>query len=92
MSGMRRRNSRQFDVLSEERPSQCQRHATSPNYELPHDEAMEMIDRLVQDEETNSRVTAIIKKIPILQSMAIQPVVPTQLPRPPTIGLRSCHC
>ncbi|KAL2644147.1 hypothetical protein R1flu_011734 [Riccia fluitans] len=47
---------------------------------------MEMIDRLVQGEETNSGVGAIVEKIPTLQSMAIQPIVPTQLPRPPTIG------
>ncbi|KAL2629187.1 hypothetical protein R1flu_013873 [Riccia fluitans] len=57
---------------------------------------MEMIDGLVQDEEinsgvgaiveTNSRVGAIIEKIPTLQSMVIQPIVPTQLPRPPTVG------
>ncbi|KAL2608440.1 hypothetical protein R1flu_027013 [Riccia fluitans] len=47
---------------------------------------METIDRLVQDEKTNFRVDAIVEKIPTLQSMAIQPVVPTRLPRPPTIG------
>ncbi|KAL2635187.1 hypothetical protein R1flu_006666 [Riccia fluitans] len=47
---------------------------------------METIDRLVQGEETNSGDGAIVKKIPTLQSMAIQPVVPTWLPRPPTIG------
>ncbi|KAL2636301.1 hypothetical protein R1flu_007780 [Riccia fluitans] len=47
---------------------------------------METIDRLVQGEETNSGVGAIIEKIPTLQSMAIQLVVPTQLPHPPTIG------
>ncbi|KAL2631788.1 hypothetical protein R1flu_016474 [Riccia fluitans] len=86
MSGMRRRSSRQSNVPPEEWPSQCQRRATSPNYELPHDEAMETIDWLVQDEETNSGVGAIVKKIPTLQSMAIQHVVPTRLPRPPTIG------
>ncbi|KAL2611277.1 hypothetical protein R1flu_022969 [Riccia fluitans] len=86
MSGIRRRNSRQSDVPAEERPSQRQRRATSPNYELPHDEAMETIDRLVQDEETNSGDGAIVEKIPTLQSMAIQPVVPTRLPRPPTIN------
>ncbi|KAL2603087.1 hypothetical protein R1flu_013123 [Riccia fluitans] len=86
MSGIRRRSCRKFDVPSKERPSQRQRHATSPNYELPHDEAMETIDRLVQGEETNSGDGAIIEKIPTLQSMAIQPVVPTRLPRPPTIG------
>ncbi|KAL2609838.1 hypothetical protein R1flu_028411 [Riccia fluitans] len=48
MSGMRRRNSRQSDVPPEEWPSQCRRRATSSNYELPHDEAMETIHRLVQ--------------------------------------------
>ncbi|KAL2610088.1 hypothetical protein R1flu_028661 [Riccia fluitans] len=47
---------------------------------------METIDRLVQGEETNSGDGVIIEKIPTLQSMAIQPVVPTWLPRPPTIG------
>ncbi|KAL2653931.1 hypothetical protein R1flu_022059 [Riccia fluitans] len=36
--------------------------------------------------ETNSGVGAIIEKIPTLQSMAIQLVVPTRLPRPPTIS------
>ncbi|KAL2611101.1 hypothetical protein R1flu_022793 [Riccia fluitans] len=86
MCGMRRHSSRQFDVPPEERPSQHQRCATSPNYELPHNEAMEKIDRLVQGEETNSRVGAIVEKIPTLQSMAIQPIVSTQLPRPLTIG------
>ncbi|KAL2607527.1 hypothetical protein R1flu_026100 [Riccia fluitans] len=86
MNGIRRRSSRQSDVPPEERPSQRQRHATSPNYELPHDEAMETIDRLVQDEETNSGDGAIVEKILTLQSMAIQPVVPTRLPRPHTIN------
>ncbi|KAL2609226.1 hypothetical protein R1flu_027799 [Riccia fluitans] len=86
MSGIRRCSSRQSNVPPEERPSQCQRHATSPNYELPHDEAMETIDRLVQGEETNSGDGAIVKKIPTLQSMAIQPVVPTRLSCPPIIG------
>ncbi|KAL2635462.1 hypothetical protein R1flu_006941 [Riccia fluitans] len=86
MSGMRRRSSRQSDVPPEERPSQRRRCATSPNYELPHDEAMEMIHRLVQGEETNSKVCAIVEKIPTLWSMAIQPIVPTRLPRSPTIG------
>ncbi|KAL2632002.1 hypothetical protein R1flu_016688 [Riccia fluitans] len=85
MNGMRRCNSRQSNDPPEERPSQCQRRATSSNYELPHDEAMERIDRLVQGEETNSRVGAIVEKILTLQSMAIQPVIPTRLPRPPTI-------
>ncbi|KAL2630840.1 hypothetical protein R1flu_015526 [Riccia fluitans] len=47
---------------------------------------METIDRLVQGEETNSGVSAIIEKIPTLQSMAIQPVVPTRLRCPTTIG------
>ncbi|KAL2611687.1 hypothetical protein R1flu_023379 [Riccia fluitans] len=66
-------------------PMPKMRHFT-PNYELPHDEAMEMIDRLVQGEETNSGDGAIVEKIPTLQSMAIQPVVPTRLPRPHTIN------
>ncbi|KAL2603258.1 hypothetical protein R1flu_008789 [Riccia fluitans] len=86
MSGIRRCSSRQFDIPSEEWLSQCRRCGTSPNYKLPHNEAMEMIDQLVQGEETNSGDGAIIEKIPTLQSMAIQPVVPTRLPRPPTIG------
>ncbi|KAL2610960.1 hypothetical protein R1flu_022652 [Riccia fluitans] len=47
---------------------------------------METIDWLVQGEETNSRIGAIVEKISTLQSMAIQPVVPTWLPHPPTIG------
>ncbi|KAL2643658.1 hypothetical protein R1flu_011245 [Riccia fluitans] len=47
MSGIRRRSSRQSDIPPEERPSQRRRHSTSPNYELPHDEAMETIDQLV---------------------------------------------
>ncbi|KAL2651660.1 hypothetical protein R1flu_019788 [Riccia fluitans] len=47
---------------------------------------METIDRLVQGEETNSVVGAIVEKILTLLSMAIQSVVPTRLPRPPTIG------
>ncbi|KAL2608448.1 hypothetical protein R1flu_027021 [Riccia fluitans] len=71
MSGIRRHNSRQSDVPPEERPSQHQRHATSSNYELPHNEAMETIDWLVQGEETNSGVGAIVKKILTLQSMVI---------------------
>ncbi|KAL2643549.1 hypothetical protein R1flu_011136 [Riccia fluitans] len=50
MSRIRQRISKQSYVPPEERPSQRQRRATSPNYELPHDEAMETIDRLVQDE------------------------------------------
>ncbi|KAL2632533.1 hypothetical protein R1flu_004012 [Riccia fluitans] len=86
MSGIRRRSSRQSNVPPEEWPSQRRRRATSPNYKLPHDEAMETIDRLVQGDETNSGVSAIVEKIPTLQSMAIQPVVPTRLPHPPTIG------
>ncbi|KAL2644510.1 hypothetical protein R1flu_012097 [Riccia fluitans] len=86
MSGIRRRSSQQSNVPAEERPSQRRRRATSLNYELPHDEAMETIDRLVQGEETNSGVGAIVEKILTLQSMVIQPVVPTWLPRPPTIG------
>ncbi|KAL2607957.1 hypothetical protein R1flu_026530 [Riccia fluitans] len=47
---------------------------------------METIDWLVQCEETKNGDGAIGEKIPTLQSMAIQPVVPTRLPRPPTIG------
>ncbi|KAL2608079.1 hypothetical protein R1flu_026652 [Riccia fluitans] len=76
----------QSDVPPEEWPSQCRRRATSPNYELPHDEAMEMIHWLVQGDETNSGVGTIVEKIQTLQSMAIQPILPTRLPRPPTIG------
>ncbi|KAL2650712.1 hypothetical protein R1flu_018840 [Riccia fluitans] len=86
MSGIRRRSSRQSDVPPEEWPSQRRRHATSPNYELPHDEAMETIDWLVQGEESNSGEGGIVEKIPTLQSMATQPVVPTRLPRPHTIN------
>ncbi|KAL2620714.1 hypothetical protein R1flu_000919 [Riccia fluitans] len=86
MSGIRQRSSRQSDVSPEERPSQRRRRATSPIIELSHDEAMETIDWLVQGEETNSGDGAIIEKIPILQSMAILPIVPTRLPHPPTIG------
>ncbi|KAL2611880.1 hypothetical protein R1flu_023572 [Riccia fluitans] len=71
MSGIRRRNRRQSDVPSEEPPSQCRRHATSPIIKLPLDEAMEMIDQIMQGEETNSGVGAIDKKILTLQSMAI---------------------
>ncbi|KAL2620374.1 hypothetical protein R1flu_000579 [Riccia fluitans] len=47
---------------------------------------MEMIDRLVQCEETKNGDGAIGEKIPTLQSIAIQPIVPTSLPRPPTVG------
>ncbi|KAL2623396.1 hypothetical protein R1flu_003601 [Riccia fluitans] len=47
---------------------------------------METIDRLVQGEEINSKIGAIVEKIPTLQSMAILPVVSTRLPHPPTIG------
>ncbi|KAL2653487.1 hypothetical protein R1flu_021615 [Riccia fluitans] len=47
MSGMRQRNNRQSDLPSEDRPSQRRGRASSPNYELPHDEAMETIDWLV---------------------------------------------
>ncbi|KAL2613786.1 hypothetical protein R1flu_025478 [Riccia fluitans] len=47
---------------------------------------METIDQLVQGEETNSGDGAIIEKISTLHSMAIQPVVPTRLPHPPTIN------
>ncbi|KAL2611429.1 hypothetical protein R1flu_023121 [Riccia fluitans] len=86
MNGIKQRSNRQFNVPPEEWPSQCRRRITSPNYELPHDEAMETIDWLMKDEETNSRVGAIVEKIPTFQSMAIQPIVPTQLPCPPTIG------
>ncbi|KAL2622437.1 hypothetical protein R1flu_002642 [Riccia fluitans] len=86
MSGIRRHSRRKSDVLSKELPSQRRRRATSPIIELAPDEAMETIDWMVQSEETNSGVGAIDLKIPILQSMAIQPVVPTRLPRPPTIG------
>ncbi|KAL2631602.1 hypothetical protein R1flu_016288 [Riccia fluitans] len=49
---------------------------------------METIDRLVQGEETNSDVGANVEKILTLQTMAIQPVVPTRLPNPPTIGFQ----
>ncbi|KAL2633934.1 hypothetical protein R1flu_005413 [Riccia fluitans] len=96
MSGIKHRSRRQSDVPSKEPPSQCRRCATSLIYELPYDKAMETIDRLVQGEETNSGVDAIvetnsgvdaiIEKIPTLQSMVIQPVVPTRLPRPPPVG------
>ncbi|KAL2629717.1 hypothetical protein R1flu_014403 [Riccia fluitans] len=48
MSGIRRHSSKQSNIPPEEWPSQRRRCATSLNYELPHDEAMEMIDRLVQ--------------------------------------------
>ncbi|KAL2608204.1 hypothetical protein R1flu_026777 [Riccia fluitans] len=70
MSGIRRGSSQQSDVPTKERPSQRRRCATSPNYELLHDEAMETIDRLVQGEETNSRVYAIVEKIPTLHLFA----------------------
>ncbi|KAL2644853.1 hypothetical protein R1flu_012440 [Riccia fluitans] len=86
MSGIRRFNRRQSDVPPEEPPSQCRRHAISPMIGLTPDEAIEMIDWLVQGEETNSKVGAIVEKIPTLQSMAIQLVVPTWLPHPPTVG------
>ncbi|KAL2651924.1 hypothetical protein R1flu_020052 [Riccia fluitans] len=86
MSGIRRCSRRQSDVPLEEPSSQRHRRATSPIIKLPPNEAIETIDWLVQGEETNSKVGATGKKIPILQSMAIQPVVPTRLPRPPTIG------
>ncbi|KAL2610804.1 hypothetical protein R1flu_022496 [Riccia fluitans] len=78
MSGIRQRNRKQIqsDVLPEDPPSQHRRCATSPIIELPPDEAMETIDRLVQCEETENGDDANIKKIPTLQSMAIQPVVP----------------
>ncbi|KAL2620593.1 hypothetical protein R1flu_000798 [Riccia fluitans] len=86
MSGIRQRSNRKSDVPPEKPPSQCRRRGISLIYELPYDEAMKTIDRLVQDEETNSRVGAIVEKILTLQSTAILPVVLTQLPRPPTIG------
>ncbi|KAL2632261.1 hypothetical protein R1flu_016947 [Riccia fluitans] len=86
MSGIVERSSRQSDVPPEKWPSQHQRCATSPNYELPHDEAMETINRLVHGERTNSGDGAIVEKISTLQSMAILLVVPTRLPRLPTIG------
>ncbi|KAL2634156.1 hypothetical protein R1flu_005635 [Riccia fluitans] len=70
MSGIRRRSRRQSDVPSKEPSSQCRRRATSPIIELPPDEAMEMIDRLVQGEETNFGVGAIGEKIPTLQDAA----------------------
>ncbi|KAL2612443.1 hypothetical protein R1flu_024135 [Riccia fluitans] len=60
MSGIRRRSRRQSDVPPEEPLSQRHRRAISPIIEVPSDEAMEMIDRLVQGEETNSRVGAIV--------------------------------
>ncbi|KAL2620099.1 hypothetical protein R1flu_000304 [Riccia fluitans] len=85
MSGIKQCNNRQSDVPAEEWPSQRRRRTTSLNYELPHEEAMETIDRLVQGEEINSGVGAIVEKIPTLQSMVIQPVIPTRLPHPPTI-------
>ncbi|KAL2643156.1 hypothetical protein R1flu_010743 [Riccia fluitans] len=92
MSGIIHRNRRQSDVPPEEPPSQCRRHATSPIYKLPHDEAMETIDQLVQGEENNSGVGAIVKKIPTLQSMAIQPAVLPDCPVHLPLVLRSCHC
>ncbi|KAL2608504.1 hypothetical protein R1flu_027077 [Riccia fluitans] len=70
MSGIRQRSSRKSNVPPEERPSQCRRCATSPNYELPHDEAMETIDQIVQGEEINSRVGAIVEKISTLYLFA----------------------
>ncbi|KAL2642071.1 hypothetical protein R1flu_009658 [Riccia fluitans] len=54
--------------------------------ELPSDEAMETIDRQVQYEETKSGDGAIVEKIPTLQSMVIQPLVPTPLLHLPTVG------
>ncbi|KAL2643916.1 hypothetical protein R1flu_011503 [Riccia fluitans] len=71
MSGIRQSSKAQFDVPSEEPPSQCRRRASSPIIGLLPEEAMETIDWLVQDEETNSGVGAIGEKIPTLQSMAI---------------------
>ncbi|KAL2629744.1 hypothetical protein R1flu_014430 [Riccia fluitans] len=86
MSGIRRHSRRQSDVPSEKLPSQHHRRATSPIYKLPHDEAMETIDLLVHDEETNFGVGAIVEKISTLQSMAMQLVVRTRLPHPPIVG------
>ncbi|KAL2635350.1 hypothetical protein R1flu_006829 [Riccia fluitans] len=79
MSGIRQQkhSRRQSDVPPDEPLSQRHRRATSLIIELLPDEAMETIDRLVHDEETNFGVDAIGKKIPTLQSMAIQPVVLT---------------
>ncbi|KAL2643216.1 hypothetical protein R1flu_010803 [Riccia fluitans] len=65
-----RRSSRQSDVPPEERLSQSRRCATSPNYELPHNEAMETSDQLVHGEETNSGDGAIVEKIPTLYVFA----------------------
>ncbi|KAL2634113.1 hypothetical protein R1flu_005592 [Riccia fluitans] len=59
MNGIRRRSKRQSDVPPEEPSSQCHTRATSSIIEVLPNEAMEMIDLLVQDEETNSRVGAI---------------------------------
>ncbi|KAL2607822.1 hypothetical protein R1flu_026395 [Riccia fluitans] len=86
MNGIRRRNKRQSDVPPEDPLSQRHRRTTSPIIELPLDEAMETIDRLVQCEETHSKDGAIGEKILTLQSMAIQAIVPTWLPCPPTVS------
>ncbi|KAL2612836.1 hypothetical protein R1flu_024528 [Riccia fluitans] len=69
MSGIIRQSIAQSDVPPEELSSQCCRRATSLIIRLLSDEAMETIDRLVQDEETNSGVNAMSKKFPTLQSM-----------------------
>ncbi|KAL2650123.1 hypothetical protein R1flu_018251 [Riccia fluitans] len=60
MSGIKRHNRRQSDVPSKELPSQRHRHATSSMIRLAPNEAMEMIDWLVQGEETNSGVDAMM--------------------------------
>ncbi|KAL2629451.1 hypothetical protein R1flu_014137 [Riccia fluitans] len=86
MNGIRKHNRGQSDVPPKEPQSQHRRRAISPMIRLAPDEVMETIDRLVQVEETNSGVGTIVEKIPTLQSIAIQPVVPTCLPRPPTVG------
>ncbi|KAL2603092.1 hypothetical protein R1flu_007951 [Riccia fluitans] len=62
MSGMRRRSRDNPMFHLKERPSQHRSCATSPNYELPHDEAMKTIDQLVQGEETNSGIGATVER------------------------------
>ncbi|KAL2651817.1 hypothetical protein R1flu_019945 [Riccia fluitans] len=69
MSGIKH-SRRQSDVSPEDSSSQCHRCATSSIIELPPDEAMEMIDRLVQCEKTNSKDGAIGEKIPTLYLFA----------------------
>ncbi|KAL2632724.1 hypothetical protein R1flu_004203 [Riccia fluitans] len=96
MSGIKRHNRRQSDVPPEESPSQRHRCTTSLMIGLAPDEAMETIDWLVQGEETNSKIDAIVEtnsgvstiveKISTLQSTMIQAVVPTRLPCPPIVG------